>query len=860
MKKSFLIKTLCLFLVAVFVCGTAAGCATHGEAEIVADVSSVPAMQQEVSISFRAVNASFSKKITAEHISLSGAFEGMDLKVERTAKDTAVITLSGDMQPDSLYGTYLYGYVSFNEGAFSEKDLTLSSAIYVVSPNCYIDPASLTYRDNTLSGVISISGYQLATAANPDDITVDGKAVAAAEMRDGAIAFSVKTAASDIDAAVAELDGKEFVVKSTALNAKSDYTFSRCFSKATFFCNGCSVEYLDQNTARVAFSLMTVGGSFASTLGTQDIMLAGELADATVESVTASGNTASLTLSFPASLFDGYDGYPSVLISLGAGSLVNDWGTQSTEAQSFYCRTEARQSLGSTSDDFAAAANFCNKVSSSPLAMGLSALCPEAGLAISMVTGSVSAAYDLCKLIGVVDEGESDLEIICRQFDAIAAQLSEQNNKLNQILDLLKEQQLNTLRDQTYEFTAQILALEAYATEISNYIKCAANDPTLLNSAGSDPDLQIVKVPEKSLGDISQKLLEAYTSSLSDSANTSVTDRQLMAGLTEEEQNTVKEWQAYYENLLKNIQVRAQVKNSGYAGYEETLNKLKTKFREICIGIKANGGNYFLKYDELCASIYLFDVTSLSARRVYRATAKAAIDHAMTLFMQTCSINETDVELENLVTLYYNPAVSIINGSTVKRDYFDYNDFVSGLITFYPQTVPQIHCKYVKVSAEFGFDNVYNTSDTKDVQKKVEKYFNNLKKLLFANTLDSSEAEKTKSRLRKLGYQNFSNIDDCMGCEVNTIANELGFATTNGGSPCVYLADYDSVTVNWKDVNDGSVLSQKKMEITFNKATLYNINTGEKLTADSYTMSYDDRTWDNVYILFMSSTHKLGKK
>lgn len=856
MKRSCIIRIMCLFLAAIFVCGTASGCASPAEAGLVTDVSSVPAMQQEVSITCQAVNASFNKAITADTISLAGAFEGMDVQVDRTAKDTAVVTLSGDMRTDPLYDTYLYGYIYFDEGSFSDKELTLSTSIYVVSPNCHIYPDSLTFRDGTLSGVIDIAGYQLAETASANDITVDGKAVTSAQVRDNAIAFSIQTTASDLDAAVAELDGKEIVVKSTVLNAKNDHTFARCFSQASFYCNACDIEYPADDTARTTFSLVTVDGSFADTLGKQDITLAGDLADATIETLTVSDNTAQLTLTFPASRFDESDHAPGVLISLGVGSLVNAWGTKNTEARSYYCCAETRPDLGSATENFATVAGFCSKVSTSALTKGLSTLCPEAGMAVSLITGAISATYDLCKLAGILDEGESDLEVICRQFHAIAAQLSEQNNKLNQILDVLKEQQLNTLRDQTYEFTAQVMALEAYATEISNYIKCAANDPNIVNADGTIPDMYTIRVPESSLGDISEKMLENYTSSLADGDHASITDEMLLATLTEEEQAIVQEWTTYYQNLLNNIQTRAQVKNSGYAGYEETLSKLKAKFKELCISIATDGGNYFRKYDELCTSIYLFDVTSLSARRVYRATAKAAIDHAMTLFMQACSINETDTELKNLVTLYYKPATDAINGSTVQRDYYDYDDFMPGLITFYPQTIPAIHCRYVKVSADLGYENVYNASETKDIQKKVEKHFQDLKKFLFANTLDSSEIEKTKSRLRKLGYQNYSRIDDCMGYEVNAITNEMGLATVNGGNPCVYLANYDSVTVNWKDVADGSAFSRKSMEITFNGATLYNIDTGEKMTDTSYTMSYDERTWDNVYILFMSSTHK----
>ncbi len=862
MKKKIIIKSLCLILAAVFICGAASGCSHQSTPYIVTDVSSVPSMKEEISITFNATNAKFSKGITADNITLSGAFEGMDLKVNRTAKDTVIITLSGEMRTDSVYNVHTYGYVFFNEGSFSAKDLALSKSIYIISPDCYIHSNSLEYKDGTLSGVIDISGYEVADTVSTSDVTIDGKAVESAELRDGNIAFTVKTSASDIDAAIAEINGKEIVVKASVLNAKNDYVFSRIFSEASLLCQGSDLTHTDDDEMTATFTLIPLCGSFADNIGKQSITLSGELADATIKSVTVANDAIELVITFPVSLYETFDSDPTVLINFGVGTLVNEWNTTNTNIKPVYVHAESQLDLNSSSD-FATVAAFCDKISSSPLTKALSKLCPEAGMAISIVTSCVSAAYDICKLTGVVSEGESDLDIICRQFTEISAQLRAQDAKLDKILNALQEQELDKLRDQTFEFTTQILALETAAAEISNYIKDAANDEKILNSDGIDKNMAKVTVPTSSLGNIPEKLLQSYARYESSLGPASITDKALLSTLTTEEQTAVKDWGEYYDNLLQNLAAQSSAGNPRYKNYNKVLDDLMTKFRDVCTTIKSSGGNYFAKYDKLCSSIYLFDVTSLSARRLYRATAQGALEHAMALFIQIYNPGSTSetisTDLKNLITYHYTPAMSIINSNTANRDW-DYYDQISGLtgrLTFYPQTVSSnfISCRYARISADFGFKNVYYASDTNEVEKDVIKYFEKMKKLLFMNTLDSSEAKETMLRLRKLGYDNFSNIADCMGQEVNLIANELYYSTTNGFNPCVYLSNYGSVTVSWKDINNGSMLRQKRMEITFHDATLYNIDTGEKLDTNSYTMSWDEKTWDNVYILFMSSTH-----
>lgn len=126
---------------------------------------------------------------------------------------------------------------------------------------------------------------------------------------------------------------------------------------------------------------------------------------------------------------------------------------------------------------------------------------------------------------------------------------------------------------------------------------------------------------------------------------------------------------------------------------------------------------------------------------------------------------------------------------------------------------------------------------------------------MFINTLDDKEYRETSERMKNLGYERFSVVGENMGHEASIIANELGYTTQNGTKRCVFLLDYGSVSVSWKDAHRATYITYKRMEITFNNATLFDLNTGERIESSTYTMSYDEGTWDNVYILLMSSTH-----
>lgn len=837
MKKKIVIKFLCLILAAVFICGSASGCSYKSEPHITSDVSSIPAMQKDVSITFSATNAKFNKKISADDITLSGAFEGMTAEVESVGRRKLQLLLKGNIKHNENYNAYDNGSIVFNAGCFSNKDLSLDASIGIECPSISLDNSSVKLENGTLSAKIKTSGYILSSDLSVNDIVIQGATVTSASLKDdGIIEFSVNTHADTLDDALAEINQKSITLKGRALGTDDDLCIYTSFIPASFYYSAITTEELDDGSVRLILELTATDGSFIAGFGKTNVILDGDIADAVLESVEVTAGVATVSIFISNLEVEKYESYVSTLIKLNENSLINEWGTTVTEPSYYYMNITLLPLTKSADATYTAMRDFCNYVGSSNLTKAIGPLAPLAYL----VTGLVSTSYDICKLCGFVNEGPSEFDIICQKFDAMEEHLSRQDAKLEEILKQLERMEINDLRKEVNKVTVQMTTLESYTKSVSSYITSAATD-----------FMSNVKVPEQSLSEISEKLVNARTEN--------ITDEQLYNMLSDDEKQALKDWNEYLNILFTSLENKASstsLRGNNYAGYFDMVQKLKDQFMNVCNNLKATETTVFSNFDQLCLSTHIFDLTALPEREVYRASAQATIDCAMTILMQV--YGELDFEslkknvtIQDLYTNYYVPAANVISESKVERT-INVPGF-EDRVYFYPAvgTGEQTGLTFAPLKYEYDADEAASSAEKREeIKKQAESYYNNIRRCIFRDNISDKTYTELKNRMSCLGY-NVSDNDPYknMVYEANTMAQVLGYPISVDGAAlhAYYVQSFSGVSCEWE--------FDKTLIVTLLDCKMYDMITGEFVEHKSYT--YRQTSIDvgfGLYALYFSSS------
>lgn len=840
MKKVFL-KAISFTLALIMLSGAFCGCSDKGEPSITSDTDTVFAMQREVELTLNSKNAKFARDISEDDIILSGAFEGMSVTVERTKSTEAKIQLTGKMNTAEDSTLYDDGIIELAAGAFTDKYLQLGVSVGVQSPSIYIDNTSFKMENGAIFADIKTLGYDVSDELSASDVDVYGATVGSAtHLGDGVIRISVKTKADTTDKAIEEIDGCEITLKGSAMGTDEDVSVVPHISKACFYYSNEARDITDDGIY-LTLDLIPINGRFSDSFGVSDIELGIDLANGTLVSCDVHDGVATVGIRMKNGEDNVRYGDLKALIQLKEGSLINEWGTAQNEPVS-YCKKIPEPLIFASADaNYKFVRDFCDCVGGSSM---IKALGPV-GTVVNLFTGAVVTSYDLSNMFGFVDTGEpSEFDILCDKLDGISDHLRAQDDMLKNITEQLKIAELNSMRDKVNQFNYYLTKLDSSVASVMCYISGAADD------FGDEIEGDM---PTESLESISEKMLSLHSSGMTDAE---INDR-----LSTDEKDLIDDWSQYYNKLFGMMKNAANDKDDvRYSGYNSMISRLEKAFEDLCDMILSSPKNasVFDVYDKLCTNAYLFDATSMPARKLYRESVKGSLSCAFSMLMiHYSNMNMNSVSDNPTIKIlndnYYEKAIKTVNESVVKREHNE--TYTPGLVTFYPQTYPTIQCRYMRISNNFGFQNMYTLGDTVDIEKQVKSYFDGIKKRMFINTLDDKEYRETSERMKNLGYERFSVVGENMGHEASIIANELGYTTQHGTKRCVFLLDYGSVSVSWKDAHRATYITYKRMEITFNNATLFDLNTGERIESSTYTMSYDEGTWDNVYILLMSSTH-----
>lgn len=839
MKKRF-IKAISLVLLLSIAVGIMSGCRTPaGVPSITVDTESVPATSQEVRLTFNVSNATFdTKSFDADKVVLSGAFDGMTVKVEKVEKGSVRLLLSGTVKRNEVYNAYDCGTVEFISGAFSDSQLSLGLSLDIDIPTLDIDNGSPKLANGVLTIGVKTSGYVLASDISADDILIDGVKVASASVKDnGTIEFSVKTGALTVDAALDELSGKTITVKSNAVGTDEDISLTAYFPTATFYYSGMSLERDGESRARMDLELTAINGTFDAGVGATAVSLYGDLAESKLESVLVGADRSTATVSVLLSdaaaekLYN--DNRIDVLVELYRGALVNEWGTSASESSYFYQTVYDTPDYdhSKADDNYKNVRDFCDYVGSSSITKALGPI----GSLVSLATGAVVTAYDLSKLCGFVEEGDSEFDIICSKFDEISASLAPQDAKLDEVLKQLEKMQLNDVRKVVHSFTVQMTALDSYTNSVASYINIAAKE--LMTDA---------KAPEKSLSEISEKVINARTAT--------TTDEQLYGMLSKEEKALLNEWTEYYDTLFERLETEASKssrRNNKYSGYNKAVETLQQQFTTVCVELNPKSStNVFDSYDQLCAGTYLFDVTALPDRELYRSSARATLDCAMTMLLQIYGLYDNSPVLD-LYENYYIPAVTTIINNPTKR-------------TVAPELQDKVYFYASDKESMINFSTVWYDYDTeaaaaseenrREIEKKVKEYYEYIRQRLFWSNLSDDAMREVKIKLKGMGYTYTNYESEMMVYEARTMAQVFDYPLYMEQEqwPCFYLASFESIEIKW-NVEYGH---PEEMTVILKNCVLYDMITGNIVVINEIENNnpYSSPSGKRLYALYFNST------
>lgn len=698
----------------------------------------------------------------------------------------------------------------------------------------FLDNTSYKYDKGSLTVNIKTSGYKLSSDLSAKDVFVEDTTVSSAAVKgDGIIELSMKTDADSIESAIDKINKKKLTIKASALGVNEDVSLTILSSQVAFYFSGYTFKLKDETALQLLLELTPINGSFADGFGKGNITLSGDVADASLDSVTVKDGVATVSLLVPASVAAQNTTDIGVFVELCENSLVNQWGTKLNDFSYFGQNIPLLTNADKATLQYKSVRDFCNYVGSSPITKALGPF----GSIVSLAAGAVTTSYDLSKAFGFLgDEGPSDFEVINQRFDEISDHLSAQDAKLKEILEQLDRMQVNELREQISQFTCKMTALESYTKSVSCYIEKAA-----------DNLMSDVTVPSTSLEGISERLLS--------NRSEGKTDKELYNSLSADEKAILEEWNDYYDTLFDRLETEAgksQRRGNYYKGYGKAVDNLEQQFTVVCNELNAGKNSIFDKYDQLCRNTYLFDATALIARDLYRASARATIDGAMTMLIQVYGGLHID-ELDDNATLYdyyenyYIPAVNVITSSTTSLDYTDPS--LKDIVNFYPSENPGNHVKFSLLQYDYDSSKVKDAASRSAIEEKARTYYDNMRKCLFWSNLTDKERAEVRNRLDGLGYVYKNSHSELMVYEANIIANILGYPVEGGNYPTqynyYYLASFDSFELSWVD---------NKLTVTLKNCVMYDMMTGELKEQKSYTYHNGADGTDGLYALYFSSS------
>lgn len=581
----------------------------YPEITVTPDIEYVARANKDFKISFAANGGEFSDDISADDISLSDSFYGMEAEVISSSANNLTVQIKGDIVPNEA-NAYLWGTVNLKPSAFKDAFNGASSHISIMFINGYLDGASLKF-ENGKATVNYVSFVGNVDSLTKDNVKIDDVTVEAVERVDDEIAKltlsadGVKSANDLVDA----INGK---------NIEADGLISSITLSQAYFYPVYDLIEDDGDNIKITLKLFILNGS-AESLKAKQVSFADDFEGAKVVSITPekdNDTVCEMIISLPANgrSADGFTANGTVTIA--AGGLTNLWG-DATSVEASHTRDYSSSSLGrdlgdmfsgdidfSDIGDISDALDAASKTADAAAATSEIMLNPQTLLEIQKYTRGLDTTFGkICyygQIAGTVLSIAKTIMEATGMIESEHAQemrvLNEINGKLDTILSSihiidqkLDEVQVNVLKNSLIPYNEALQAMKNEMGTIKNMTDYAKEDLR-------------IKYPK-------------------------------IYGNVDEDELSEDEITEYMHDVMEYIREQAKdTTNTKYGSYAATLKDLYDNFISVSTKLAlTNDQNPISIFDQICSYAYNFDTEAYAQRLSQRMYAKTTLMEAYSM-------------------------------------------------------------------------------------------------------------------------------------------------------------------------------------------------------------------------------------
>lgn len=364
--------------------------------------------------------------LTKEMITLTGLFEGLEITSVSGSESTITIVTSGTV----AVATPFFAGVELAEGA-TNSGVELTADCEVAYRSAYVKQDSFALASGILTFDAVITSDTVTLAVN-DALTADGITymVKAVSEDKTTVTLGVATTASDLDSAIAEINGKTLEIPANKTASANAHTLTIYAIRASV---GGSVDYIEEtataNTYSATAILFVKNGVWNGTLTTSDITLGGDFDGATVTSVTKDGDSYEVVFTFAKEGLDLDDISLEGTANIAEGKVKNAWGTTLAEndATLTYITGLDRGETWDAIKGFIDA----NKSTFDTIS--------TVGGAVSGVASAAGGVVSILELVGVLESTNDKLDSIRDMVALVNLSLQNLDSKVSNISSLISK-------------------------------------------------------------------------------------------------------------------------------------------------------------------------------------------------------------------------------------------------------------------------------------------------------------------------------------------------------------------------------------------------------------------------------------
>lgn len=382
------------------------------------NIDAVSAHAEQTRLTLMLNDSEFAQTVTADNITLYGAFSDMKIESLSSAGKNLTMQLSGKPVKDESSGVYLNGYVEIDREAIANAAAPSVASIPVATQPISFDIASLAVNGEAVTVVMNVYDADLFAGLSAEKVSFE-KDVTVTKFEktgeDKATLTLKVNGVTDKNSAAAVMNGQAVTIGESAITAD--------FAAASFY---PVFDYVEKNGENLNFTLMlySVLGSFAGKLTPDMVSLGDDFSGGKVLSVERTSDlVAKLMISVPANGQSEEALNMNGSLTLKGSALVNEWGDASAQDVS-NTRDYTNESMGKAPDGDTVTAinNFLSRFGNVTV--------DQLKSIGSAVPGAASGFISVLEILGVVESEKAKLDKIYNQICQMSEQLCEINAKL----------------------------------------------------------------------------------------------------------------------------------------------------------------------------------------------------------------------------------------------------------------------------------------------------------------------------------------------------------------------------------------------------------------------------------------------